>query len=70
MRSIIMRFFRKGINVQKRADIIIDLRKPDSKIIHKWSLSQKLLALAFLEDCDNKFKDFKNDLKKTLNQTN
>jgi len=68
MKNIVMRFFHKGVNSQKRADFIMDLRRPESKVINRWSLSEKIVALAFVEECESKFMDFKNELKKTLQQ--
>lgn len=66
MPSFASRYFHKGVNLQKKADILIDLRRPDSKKIKNWTVEQKLLATAWLNDIKSKFADFENELLKTL----
>ncbi len=68
MKKIIIRYFHKGVDHQKRADIVMLLSMPESKVIKNWSLEQKITALAFVNDIQGKFDDFKNRLENSLKQ--
>lgn len=56
-------FFHKGVDNQKRPDIVIDLRRVSPDKIKEWSLSQRLMALAFIRDARNTFNAFEKEIK-------
>lgn len=60
-------FFHKGVDQQKSADVIVDLRRPSSEQIKKWTLSQRIQLLAFLSDCRATFDAFEKELKDAAN---
>lgn len=60
------KFFQKGIDKQRAASIIIDIRRPNSKEISKWTLSQKILALAFIKETRSTADAYFNELEKSL----
>lgn len=55
-------FFPKGVDSGKRA-ILFNLHKTNSKEFNSMTLSQKILAIAFLEDCKNAVQIWINELK-------
>lgn len=56
------RFFRKGIENQKKADIKFSISAPDAKEISKWTTEQKLIARDFINDVEVSFNKFKKSL--------
>jgi hypothetical protein len=56
------RYFRKGVDNQKRADVTVVLKRPEAKDIQKMSLSQRLSLVSFINDADKFFKDFKKEI--------
>lgn len=65
-KNFVSKFYHKGINVQKSADIIIDLKRPDIEKLKAWSLSERITALAFLNEAKSKFESFVSEAKKAL----
>ena len=55
-------FFHKGINDQKSPDVIISLNRPDGEKIKDWTVEQKLLLRAWINDIESKFSAFKTEL--------
>lgn len=55
-------FYHKGVDNQTRSDVTIDLRRPATSKIKKWSMSERLLLLAFIKDCRSVFDAFEKEL--------
>lgn len=55
-------FYSKGSEKQKTPDIVMDLRRADSKEISKWSQEQKDDAKEFLEEAISTFHRFINEI--------
>lgn len=55
-------FYHKGVDIQKRADVTVDLRRPTAKQIKKWSVSERLLLLAFINNCRTVFDAFEKEI--------
>lgn len=62
MRQSKMQFFKDGVEKQKRPDITMDLRRVDIKKIEKWSIGQRIMMKAFLEECKSKLEAFIKEL--------
>ncbi len=67
MQTVTKKFYRMGVQNQKRADISFDLRRAKQRNIMTWTPEQKALALELIEDCENKFQVFKQVLIDSLN---
>lgn len=59
MKATTRKFYSKGVDLQKRADIGVDLKRPDVKQMQKWTASQRILAKAFIKDCESRFQLWK-----------
>ena len=51
-------FFSKGVENQKRPDIVINLKRKDIKQIKKWTDIERNEALKWLEEQEIRFKAF------------
>lgn len=60
-------FYHKGYETQKRADVTVDLRRPQVEAIKKWTAEQKRLCLKFLTLQEDIFNAFKEELLEALN---
>ena len=58
MRASQRKFFRKGVEIQKKADITIDIRRPDKEVMKRWTEEQKVEAREFAVESLNGFKNF------------
>lgn len=63
-------YFHKGFTNQKRPDIVIDLRRPSSEHISKWTPEQKQHLPAFIKTCEAVFAAFITELKAQTNGQN
>jgi hypothetical protein len=57
-------FFRNGAEVQKTADIIVDLKRVEKKTIEKWTPAQRQLAADWLNEVERSFRIFKSEILK------
>lgn len=55
-------FYHSGVDLQKRSDVTIDLRRPPTSKIKKWSLSERVMLLAFINDVRISFDAFEKEL--------
>ena len=55
-------FYPKGTDKGKRA-LLFNLHKVNAKEFNAMTLSQQILAIAFLEDCKNTVQEWINELK-------
>lgn len=55
-------FYHKGTVNQKRADITIDLKRLDKKKMKEWTVSEKIMAKAFIERISGIFDAFKKEI--------
>lgn len=62
-------YFHKGVNLQKRPDIVIDLKRPSRETMAKWTPEQKKHLPAFIKTCEAVFAAFINELKEQTNDT-
>lgn len=62
-------YFHKGFNNQKHPDIVIDLRRPSSENMSKWTPEQKEHLPAFIKTCEAVFAAFINEIKRETNGT-
>ncbi len=58
MRQSTYKFYQKGTDKQKRADMTFDFKRPDADKVKNWSLSEKILAKAYLEGVKERFEFF------------
>lgn len=65
MASIKKRFYKKGYDNQIISDVSIDLRRPNQHLAKKWTVEQKILLKSFINDIEETFKIFINELKKS-----
>jgi len=61
MSYIKLQYYKNGVDVQKKSDITIDLKRP---IMDKWTIQQKKNLPEFIRGCENAFKLWINELKK------
>lgn len=62
-------YFHKGVNIQKRPDITINLKRPEVEKMAKWTTDQKKHLPAFIRTCEAVFEAFINELKQQGNGT-
>lgn len=62
MKNTTMKFYSKGTDNQKRADIGMILRRTDIKQMQKWTAAQRILAKAFIKDCEVRFERWKKQI--------
>jgi len=62
MASTKHQYFNKGVNEQKRADITIDLRRPDKKQIATWTPQERKEVNEWLKMVEKVFKAFKEEI--------
>lgn len=67
MARITGKFYKNGVDNQKRADIILDLIRPDSKDVSKWTPEQKEKAKDFLLHIKEHFESFYKECSRLLN---
>lgn len=63
MKSKTMKFFKNGVDNQKRADISFMMKRPDRKVMQKWTTEQRILARAFINEMESYCKEFVDDVK-------
>lgn len=56
-------FFHQGVDTQKRADIVVDLKRIDNKKIAKWTPEHKQNLPEFIATCERVFASFIAELK-------
>ncbi len=61
-------FFHKGTNIQKRADIVIDLKRPGNEKIAKWTQEEKKYLKEWMSAIEEVFVQFKSEILQSLNQ--
>jgi hypothetical protein len=59
-------FFNKGVNEQKKPDIIFDFKRPDSSKISTWGKEEKKELLKFIDDCDKVYKRVRKEIIKSI----
>ena len=57
-----LQFYKTNSETQRRADISIELYRLDSGKMKQWSVSEKLMAKAFLHDMESRFDAFKKEI--------
>jgi len=62
MTQIKHQFYRTGVDNQKKADIIIDLKRLDKEKMKEWTVEQKLFAKSFMNKMERQFEIFKNEI--------
>lgn len=65
MASVALKFYSKGTDTQKRSDVSMTLKRVNQKQLQKWTASERILAKAFIKDCEVRFEAWKkviNDL--------
>jgi hypothetical protein len=55
-------FYHTGVDNQKRADITIDLKRLDKEKMKEWTVSEKIMAKAFIKRVSGIFEVFKNEI--------
>lgn len=55
-------FYHKGADTQKRADITVDLRRPDTREIRTWTDEQRREMMQWLAICERAFAAFKQEI--------
>jgi hypothetical protein len=50
----------------KKADITIDLKRPEPDKMKEWNIEQKIAAKAFIERISGQFEIFKNEILKAI----
>jgi hypothetical protein len=55
-----------GHEVMKKADITIDLKRPEPDKMKEWNIEQKIAAKAFIERISGQFEIFKNEILKAI----
>lgn len=61
-------YFHKGLNLQKRPDIVIDLKRPSAETMSKWTADQKKHLPAFIKTCEAVFEAFIKEIKQDANE--
>lgn len=59
-------FYHKGHEVMKKADITIDLKRPDKTNMKEWTVSQKIAAKAFMERVSAVFEAFNKEINEAI----
>jgi len=59
-------FYHTGVDNQKRADITIDLKRLDKEKMKEWTVSEKIMAKAFIERVSGIFDVFKNEIMEAI----
>jgi hypothetical protein len=59
-------FYRNGVEKQRNSDITVDLTRADVAKIKGWTIGQKLLALAFMNDCRASFDAFDKVIRESI----
>lgn len=62
MARITGKFFRNGVDNQKRADLIVDLKRPDHRYLVAWSPEQKKEVLTWIRGQEKIFEAFKGQI--------
>lgn len=60
-------FFHKGVDAQKRPDIVIDLKRPSPEKMMEWSPEEKKDLPEFIATCERVFERFIGELKTQIN---
>lgn len=55
-------FFHSGVDNQKRPDIVVDLRRKNTKEISKWTPQEKEEAKIWLKSVEHVFNAFKEEI--------
>lgn len=55
-------FYHSGVDNQTRADITVDLKRPDRKKIENWTPAQKRSMKKWILRCEDQFKIFKEEI--------
>lgn len=61
-------YFHKGADNQKKADIVINLKRPSSEKMKDWLLDEKADLPDFIATCERVFAAFINELKSGIHQ--
>lgn len=64
MASSKIQFYKNGPDNQKRCDVTMDLRRPDTKKIAKWNLMQKMNLSQVADHMEIQAKIFIKELRK------
>jgi hypothetical protein len=67
MARITNKFFRNGVDNQRQADFIVDLKRPDKFRLSTWSPDQKEEGLKWIKEQEKKFDAFKGHIIEFLN---
>lgn len=59
-------FYHKGVDVQKVNDISIDLKRQETLLIKEWTVEQKLIARAFMNDVDVSYQAWRKEILKAI----
>lgn len=59
-------FYHRGHEVMKKADITIDLKRPEKEIMKEWTVEQKIAGRAFLNSVTAVFEAFKNEINEAI----
>lgn len=51
-------YFHKGIGNQKRASIVVDLRRPPLKKMDKWTAEERATLADWIKECERSFGNF------------
>lgn len=62
-------YFHKGDRNQKRASIVVDLRRPDLKKLDTWTLEERAVLSEWIKNCESSFNNFIAILKLHTNGT-
>jgi hypothetical protein len=67
MKKIVMKYFHSGVDKQKRCDATFLVSKPSTSDTKKWTVEQKIMGRAWINDIEGKFNYFKESFLKDLN---
>lgn len=62
MASIKLQFYKTNSETQRNSDITLFMRRLDKNKLQKWTVSEKIMAMAFVQDMEAKFNAFKKEL--------